>query len=105
MSEIHPEIVPEHAEVFGIVSDESATNIWRAVLLHAAKEFEQLRGLEMLEQMTAINAVALASGLAQIVATKKLEDVDLEILDAEFFAGRDRFGMIFHAEACDSVFL
>ena len=104
MSEIHPEIVAEHAEVFGIVGDESATNIRRAVFFDAAEKFEQLGRLEMLEKVTTINAVALTSDLAQIVATKKLEDVDLEIFDAELFAGGDRLGMIFHAEAGDSVF-
>ena len=105
MSEIHPEIVAEHAEVFGIIGDESATNIRRAVFFDAAKEFEQLRRLEMLEQMTAINAVALAGDFAEILATKKLEDVDLEIFDTELFTGGDRFGMIFDADASDSVFL
>ena len=94
----------EHAEVFGIIGDEPATNIWRAVLFDAAEKFEQLRGLEMLEQVTTINSVAFSGDLAEILATKKLEDVDLEIFDAELFVGGDRFGMIFHAEAGDSFF-
>ena len=104
MGEVHPEIVAEHAEVFGIVGDESATNVRCAVFLHAPEEFEQLRRLEMFEQMTAINAVALAQDFPRLLAPQKLEDVALEIFDAELFAGRDRFGVAFDADSGDSVF-
>src|ERR1051325_5293203 len=96
MGKVHPEIVTDHAEVFGIIGDESTTNIWRAVFFDAAKKLEYLRGLEVLEQMTTIDAVALARKFAEIFAAKKLEDVDLEIFDTELFAGGDRFGVSFH---------
>jgi len=58
----------------------------------------------MLEKMTAINAIALARDLAHLFAPQKLEDVDLEIFDAELFAGRDRFGVAFNTKSGNSVF-
>ena len=91
MGQVHPKVVAEHAEVFGIIGDEAAADIRRAVFLHATEKFEDLRGLEMLEQVTAVNAVASAGDFAEVVAPQKLKDVDLEILDAEFFAGGNRF--------------
>ena len=104
MSQVHPKIVTEHAEIFRIVGDETAANVRRAVFFHAPEEFEQLRGLEMFQKMAAINAVALARDLAHLFAPQKLEDVDLEIIDAEFFSSCDRFGVAFNPETGNSFF-
>ena len=58
----------------------------------------------MLEEMTAINSVALARDRAHFISPQKLEDVDLEILNAKLFAGGDRFGVAFNTESSDSIF-
>ena len=105
MGEIHPEIVAENAEIFGIICDESTANVWRAVFFDALEKLEQLRGLEMFKEVTAINPVALARDLAHLFTPQKLEDVDLEVFSAELFTGRDRFGVTFNAEPGDSVLL
>ena len=104
MGQVHPEIVTEHAEIFRIVGDETAANIRRTVFFYAPEEFEQLRGFEVLEQMAAINAVAVSRDFAHFFAPEKLEDVDLEIFDAEPLTGRDRFGVAFNPESGDPVF-
>jgi len=104
VGEIHPEIVAEHAEIFRIIRDESTTDIRRAVFFDATEKFEQLRRFEVLEQVTAVNAIALTCELTHLVTPEKLEDVDLEILDAKLFAGSDRLGVTFNTESGDFVF-
>jgi hypothetical protein len=105
MGQIHPEIVAEHTDVFRIIGDEAATNIWCAVFFDPTKKFEDLSGLEMLDEVATINSVALASDLTHVGAPEELKNVDPDILNAEFFSRGNGLGVILHSHARDSFFL